>query len=78
MIATPLPEMKVQCVVNRRRTCKELKMRVDFGGHEIQGVIIDLGFDVNILPKNSWEVIGKTKLGWSPIHLSLANQYHVY
>ena len=48
-------------------------MRVDFGGHEMQDVIIDLGPDVNIFPKKSWEVIGKPKLVWSPIHLRLAN-----
>lgn len=41
-------------------------------------VILYLGLDVNILPKNSWEQMGKLKLVWSPIQLHLAIQFKIY
>jgi hypothetical protein len=40
-------------------------------------VILDLGSDVNVLPKNTWEMMEKPKLVWSPIQLRLANQYKI-
>lgn len=42
-------------------------------GHEIKDVMLDLGSDVNILPKKSWEAMGKPKLVYSPIQLRMAN-----
>lgn len=33
---------------------------------------------MNILPKKSWEQVGKPKLVWSPVQLHLANQYKIY
>lgn len=41
-------------------------------------VILDLGYDVNILSKKTWEQMGKPKLFWSPIQLRLENQYKIY
>jgi hypothetical protein len=32
----------------------------------MDGVILDLGSDVNILLKNSWELMGKENLVWYP------------
>jgi hypothetical protein len=40
--------------------------------------MLDLGFDVNILPKNSWETLGKPQLTYSPIQLRMANQYCIF
>jgi hypothetical protein len=53
-------------------------MTTELGGYDMDGVMLDLGFDVNILPKKSWEVMGKPKLVWSPIQLRLENQYKIY
>jgi len=41
-------------------------------------VMLDLGFDVNIFPKKSWEFMGKQKLVWSPIQLRISNQHKIY
>ena len=41
-------------------------------------VILDLGFDINILPNKTWENMGKPKLVWSPIQLMLEMQYKIY
>jgi hypothetical protein len=53
-------------------------MTTELGGYDMDGVMLDLGSDMNILPKKSWEVMGKPKLVWSPIQLWLANQYKIY
>jgi hypothetical protein len=39
--------------------------------------MLDLGSNVNFLPKNTWEMMGKPKLIWSPIHLRLAHQHKI-
>lgn len=36
---------------------------------EMDHVILDLGFDANVLPKKTCKHMGKPKLQWSPIHL---------
>jgi hypothetical protein len=40
-------------------------------------VILDLGSNVNILPKKTWEVMGEPTLGYSNIQLKLENQQRV-
>ena len=40
-------------------------------------VILDLGSDMNVLTKQTWEQMGSPKLARSPIHLHLANQQRV-
>lgn len=44
----------------------------------MDNIILDLGIDVNILPKITWEIMGKPKLTWSPIQLVLANQHRIF
>lgn len=39
--------------------------------------MLDLGSDVNVVPKKTWELMGKPKLVWSPISLKLANQHKI-
>jgi hypothetical protein len=50
----------------------------ELGSYEMDGVMLELGFDVNNLLKKSWELMGKTNLVWSPIQLKIANQYRIY
>jgi hypothetical protein len=40
--------------------------------------MLDLGFDVNILPKKTWEAMGKPMLVYSPIQFQMGNQYCIY
>ena len=40
-------------------------------------VILDLGSDVNVLTKKTWEQTGNPALAWSPIQLRLANQQRI-
>ena len=40
-------------------------------------IILDLGSEVNVLTKQTWEQMGKPTLDWSPIQLRLANQQKI-
>jgi hypothetical protein len=40
-------------------------------------IILDLGYDVNVLPKKTWKCMGDPTLGYSPVQLKLANQHRV-
>jgi hypothetical protein len=53
-------------------------MKNELGSYEMDGVKLDLGYDMNILSIFFCELMGKPNLVWSPIQLSLANQYKVY
>lgn len=37
-------------------------------------VILELGSDANVLPKQTWQRMGEPKLEWSTIQLCMANQ----
>ena len=52
-------------------------MNIQIGDYEVDSVILDLGSDVNILTKQTQQLMGKTTLGWSPEQLRLANQAKV-
>lgn len=45
--------------------------------YEMDQVILDLGSNANILPKQTWEHMGKPTLQWSPIQLQMANQQKI-
>ena len=40
-------------------------------------IILDLGSDVNILTRQTWESMNKPRLDWSPIQLRLVNHQKV-
>jgi hypothetical protein len=40
--------------------------------------MLDLGSYVNILPKKTWEALGKPRLTYSPIKLRMENQYCIF
>jgi len=40
--------------------------------------MLDIGSDVNILPKRTREALGKPQFTYSPIHLRMANQYCIF
>ena len=52
-------------------------MTTHIGDYDIYYIILDLGLDVNILTRQTWESMNKPRLDWSPIQLSLVNQSKV-
>ena len=64
--------------VNRgRRTSREMRLNAQIGEYDMTDVILDLGSEVNVLTKQTWEQMGKPTLDWSPIQLRLANQQRI-
>ena len=54
--------------VNRvRRTGREMRLHAQIGEYDMTDIILDLGSEVNVLTKQTWEQMGKTTLEWSPI-----------
>ena len=64
--------------LQKRNTGKEMRMNIQIGDYEVDSVILDLGSDVNILTKQTWQSMGKPMLGWSPLQLQLANQVKLH
>ena len=54
-----------------------MRLTAQIGQFEMDEVILDLGSEVNVLTKKTWEHMGSPKLARSPIHLRLANQQRV-
>jgi hypothetical protein len=73
-----LLERDVYQVSKKMCISQEFKMTTEPGGYDMDGVMLDLGSNMNIIPKKYLEVMGKLKLVWSPIQIQLANQYNIY
>ena len=54
-----------------------MRLTTQIGEFEMDEVILDLGSEVNVLTKQTWEQMGIPKLSRSPIHLRLANWQRV-
>ena len=59
------------------KTSHELRMTTQIGDYEMDYIILDLGSNVNILTRQTWESMGKSWLDWPPIQLRLKNQLKV-
>ena len=52
-------------------------MTAQIGDYDMDYIILDLGSDVNILTRQNWESMGKSRLDWSPVQLRLKNEAKV-
>ena len=62
---------------HKARTRCEMRLTAQIGDYEMDQVILHLGFDANVLPKQKWERMGRLVLQWSSIQLRMANQHKV-
>jgi hypothetical protein len=69
----PLLNRAVHQVSRKRRKNKELHLNAQIGYYYIDYVVLDLGSKVNIMTKQTWALMGKPKLIYSPIRLRMAN-----
>jgi hypothetical protein len=70
----PTTQRVVNQVLCNKRTNKELRLSVQIGEYDMDNVILDLGLDVNVLPRKTWEMMGKQNLVWSIVQLRLVSQ----
>lgn len=54
-----------------------MRLTAQISEYEMDQVILDLGLDVNVLTKQTWERMGKPALQWPPIQLRMANQQNI-
>ena len=54
-----------------------MRLSAMIGSYEMDEVVLDLGSEVNVMTKQTWEIMAKPKLAFSPIQLTLANQQRV-
>jgi len=59
---------------HKKQIGKKMRLTTQIGEYNMDQVILDLGSDVNILPKQTWELMGKPKLQWSTIQMKMTNQ----
>ena len=60
----------------KRYVCigREMQLSAVIGTYEMDEVVLDLGSEVNVMTRKTWEIMAKPKLAFSPIQLRLANQ----
>ena len=54
-----------------------MRLSAVIGSYEMDEVVLDLGSEGNVMTKQTWEIMAKSKLTFSPILLRLANQQRV-
>jgi hypothetical protein len=64
---------RVNRVCKKRRKSKEFRLNANIGYFNMGDIILELGSEVNVLPKKTWEGMGEPQLGYSPIQLKLEN-----
>ena len=55
--------------LHKNKTRKETRINIHIEDYDVDSFILDLGSDVNILTKQTWEKMGKPQLVWSPMQL---------
>ena len=63
--------------LHKKKTGTKMHMNIQIGDYEVDSIILDLGSDVNILMRQTWNNMRSPQLAWSPIQLQLANQARV-
>jgi hypothetical protein len=61
----------------RRRTSREFRLNANIGDFNMGDIILDLGSEVNVLPKKTWQCMREPALGYSNVQLKLENQHRV-
>jgi hypothetical protein len=60
-----LEQKTINHLHTRRRTSRDFRMNANIGDFNMGAIILDLGYEVNVLPKKSWQCMGETTLGYS-------------
>jgi hypothetical protein len=72
-----LEKKTVSHLHTRRRTSREFRLNASIGDLNMGDIILDLGSEVNVLPKKTWQCMGDPTLGYSPVQMKLENQHRV-
>ena len=50
------PEKKFNHICKRLKTSRKLRMNAQIGDYDMDFIILDLGLDVNIIRRQTWEI----------------------
>ena len=56
------------------RTGREMRLSVVIGYYEMDEVVLDLGSEVNVMMKQTWEIMAKLKLAFFPYSVKISQQ----
>ena len=70
----PLLNKAIHKLSKKRRKNKELHLNAQIGEYDIDYVVLDLGSEVNVMTKQTWALMEKPKLIYSPIKLRMAKK----
>jgi hypothetical protein len=70
----PILSRVVNQLSRKIRINKELHVSAQIGDYDVDYVVLDLGSEVNVMTKQTWALMGKPRLIYSPIRLMMANQ----
>ena len=70
-------ERAVNQIKSYIHTGREMRLNAVIGSYEMDEVVLDLGSEVNFMTKQTWEIMAKPKLAFSPIQLRVVNQQRV-
>jgi hypothetical protein len=59
-----LEHKRANQVRKKRITSREFMLNANIGDFNMGDIILDLGFEVNVFPKKTWEAMGKPTLGF--------------
>jgi hypothetical protein len=62
-----LEQKTVNHLHTRRRKSREFKLNANIWDFNMGDIILDLGSEVNVLPKKTWQCMGEPMLGYSPV-----------
>lgn len=62
---------------NKRKISHEMHLTTQIGDFEIEQVILDLGYNLNVITKKTLQKMGEPKLEWSTIQLCMENQQKI-
>jgi hypothetical protein len=58
-----LEQKRFNQVCKKRRKSREFRLNANIGDFNMGDIILDLGSEVNVLPKKTWEDMGEPALG---------------
>lgn len=67
----------VDQVQHKPITGGEMRLTAQIRDYEMEQIVLDIGSDVNVITKQTWETKGKPWLKWSSVQLRMANQVKV-
>jgi hypothetical protein len=70
----PLLSKAMHQISKKIRTNKKLHLNAQIGEYDIDCVVLDLGSEANVMTKQTWALMGKPKMIYSPIRIRMDNQ----